>query len=407
MQEQAHSIEHGAPKPDNVAVTDRLQKIRDLLKEVRIAFPKDEARKEVSSNETTITFTEDEIARLTPSKLKGAVHYVPSTLREVIPERFVQNVRNLDLDPQEWKRAILKHPQLFYQLPETVNANIEQAAEKLGVSKAQYTKSALRQPSLFSFSPETINTNIEQAAEKLGVSKAQYVEAALKQPSLFSFSPETVNTHVEQAAEKLGVSKAQYTKTALRQPSLFAQSPETVNTNIEQAAEKLGVSKAQYVEAALKQPSLFTMSPGTIENKYKLYSKLINGPQREVSNRFLRLPALLTYAPERILAHYALAKLKGNTELRLSSLLKHPLRLAEEDLDSQTLEKYRNAYDYLVKLSKTRRQIKRNIARDAEHRAYESHARFIERYFGKSGEPLTKDDFAKIDELIESVSRKL
>jgi hypothetical protein len=43
----------------------------------------------------------------------------------------------------------LKRPQLLYQRPETLNANVEGSAGLLGLTKAQFIGVAVKQPQLF------------------------------------------------------------------------------------------------------------------------------------------------------------------------------------------------------------------------------------------------------------------
>jgi len=215
-------------QPSPESKKNKEQAIKDMLLNLKIEIVMPDGSKE------EIRFSEDEISERVLEELSG---YTIDTLLSIIPARFQENVRNLDIAPEKWKRAVLAQPSLFYQSPETINKNIEGAAQLLGISKREYVRAALEQPQLFYQSPETINKNIEGAAQLLGIGKEEYVKAALKRPSLFSRSPETINKNIEEAAQLLGISKREYVKAALEKPQLFYQSPETINKNIEEAAQ--------------------------------------------------------------------------------------------------------------------------------------------------------------------------
>ncbi|MGC8775924.1 MAG: hypothetical protein ACP5QN_01245 [Minisyncoccia bacterium] len=301
------------------------KEILDLLSKIQISTQDSEG------NEQIIQFSPEELQNIFTEKIEK---YRAETLRSIIPIRFNQNVKNLGINPKDWKRAVLQNTSLFVQ------------------------------------SPETINSNIEESARLLGLQKQQYVEAALKQPQL------------------------------------FYQSPETINSNIEESARLLGLQKQQYVEAALKQPQLFSQSPETIGIKYRLYLMFIQEKEEEIRNKILRNPIYLSYAPERLMAHYIIAKLKGQTSLTIENCKNNPDTFARKHLSSKDYEIYQIIYNYLRPLSEKRRKIKRKMSGvQKEVETTNRHAQFVLEYFGKNNEILTPEQREKIENLVNSIQR--
>jgi hypothetical protein len=107
---------------------------------------------------------------------------------EWLKNNFQENIKNLSLTPEDWKKCCLEHPKLFTISPETINNNIEGAARLLELSKEEYiNKAALKNPSLFAQSPEKVNSNIEGAAKLLELSKEEYINKAALKNYLHSF----------------------------------------------------------------------------------------------------------------------------------------------------------------------------------------------------------------------------
>ena len=298
-------------------LTQRQKEITQVLQETSIQVP---------GYAEPITFSQEDIDTIIT--FKCILWYSPETLREIIPPRFITNVANLGVSPKEWMKAALKRPQLFYQLPETIDKNITEAAALLGLEKEDYIKVALKQPQLFYQSPETINRNITETANLLGIeNKRDYIKAALKQPSLFCQSPETIDKNITESANLLGIEdKRDYIKATLRAPSLFAILPETVNTNIEEAATRLGFTKAQYLDIALRQPPLFYCSPVTVSENFKVV-KILAGNSDDIAREMVAdLPCLLAYAEERNLLHYIARQITG----RKTNLINNPQEIIIE-----------------------------------------------------------------------------
>ena len=211
------------------------------------------------------------------------------TLQKMIPERFIANCLQFNIDPIDWLKAATKYPQLLSMLPETINTNIESAAKLLGLNKDVYLRAALRQPSLFCFSPETIYKNIEKASIFLGINQKLFIRAAL-------------NT-----------------------PSLFYQSPETIKNNIGGSAELLGLSNEQYINMCILKSSLFTMQPQTVWGNFMTLSLLFDN-RKEAIDRVKYAPTYLTSSQEHNIIHLIARKITGNK----TNLLNNPRTYLEE-----------------------------------------------------------------------------
>ena len=109
-------------------LTQRQKEITQVLQETSIQVP---------GYAEPITFSQEDIDTIIT--FKCILWYRPETLREIIPPRFITNVANLGVSPKEWMKAALKRPQLFYQLPETIDKNIR------GRRSTRFRKRRLRQ----------------------------------------------------------------------------------------------------------------------------------------------------------------------------------------------------------------------------------------------------------------------
>jgi len=108
----------------------RKQEIIKVFQEMQIEVEEEGKNK-------VINFNLQEIEEIL--SFEHLLSYKSETLREIIPERFKQNLINFHITAEEWKRAALKQPSLFTQSPETINRNIEEAASLLGLEKKIYT----------------------------------------------------------------------------------------------------------------------------------------------------------------------------------------------------------------------------------------------------------------------------
>ena len=213
-------------------------------------------------------------------------------------EKVIQSAELMGVKKDQFVRAALKQPSLFYQSPKTLNSNVEGSTELMGITKDQFVRAALKRPSLFTQSPATLNSNVEGSTELMGITKDQFVPAALKHAPLFTQSPATLNSNVEGSAELMGITKDQFVRAALKRPQLFYQLPETLNSNVEGSTELMGITKNELVRAALKNPALFYQSPETISRHAALMNKMAekNLVPESVEDYYLNNPFLLSLA---------------------------------------------------------------------------------------------------------------
>jgi hypothetical protein len=175
-------------------------------------------------------------------------------------------------------KAAIKRPQLFYQLPETIEGNIRNLVCRFageGLDTAAYLKAAVKQPSLFCQSPETVEGNLRNLVCRCageGLDIAAYLTAALNRHQQYKHPPVTTARNTRLLVCRFageGLDATAYLKAALKRPSLFYLSPETTESNIRNLACRFageGLDAAAYLKAAVKQPSLFYQSPETIGN---------------------------------------------------------------------------------------------------------------------------------------------
>ena len=142
----------------------------------------------------------------------------------------------------------------------------ENSAKRLGMKKEDFVKAALKQPTLFYQSPDTINANIEGSAERLGIKKEDFVKAGLKQPQLFCQSPDTIlrnYKHVKAAAERGFIRTENLTEALLSFPTGLCYSPR--NTKL----------RAVHTFVSGKTFSLSTYFAGPCRDKNTLESDVI------------------------------------------------------------------------------------------------------------------------------------
>ena len=354
--EEALSSKQPVTQSQLPAQENRIQELRRVFSDFEVTKKNDKGGQE------TVSFSSKEVESIIANT--GIMRrHLPESIQSSLAIRFIENTDNLNIPISSWKGALLRFPHLFVLKPETINQNAESSSELLGVKKEEFIKAALKHPSLFAFKPETLNQNAESSSQMLGIEKGKFIELALKQSQL-----------------------------------LF-QKPETLNLNVEQSAEKLGVKKEEFIKAALKQSSLFYQDPKKTENIYNLYKNILPSIKPEI---LVKYPSLLCYSPERILSQYVISKMGHSELIRPSDLTKNPLTFAEEKLSLENMKLFRPAYEYLTALSNKMR--KRSRIRGEETKIYEQMTEFVEKFFGKKDELLTKE---KIKEFREFISKHI
>jgi hypothetical protein len=218
---------------------------------------------------------------------------------------------------QNYLKAAVKQPPLFYQAPATIIANIEGvAAHFRDLTISDYIQAAVKQPSLFYQSRATIIANIEGVAAHFhDLTTSDYIQAAVKQPSLFYQSPASIIANIEGVAAHFndhGLAIHAYLRAAVKQPSLFYQSPATIIANIENVAAHFhdhGLAIHAYFQAAVKQPPLFYQSPATIianiegvANHFHAHGLAIHDYLRAA----VKQPSLFCRSPTTIIRHVIL-----------------------------------------------------------------------------------------------------
>lgn len=154
-----------------------------------------ESLEELSIDGEPIFFTPDEVKKITTAS--NLQNFSSDTLSERIISNFKENITNLGISPQEWKKVVGRYPDLLWLNPDTILSNISVTANLLAVEVEQYTRAAIKHPRLIGQSPESIQTNIHEAAKLLGADINTYTEAALKSPGVISIPPDAVFDNFE------------------------------------------------------------------------------------------------------------------------------------------------------------------------------------------------------------------
>jgi hypothetical protein len=255
----------------------------------------------------------------------------------------------------DYLHSALKQPQLFYQSPATIIANIESVAGHFhdhGLTLTDYLHAAVKRPPLFCQSPATIIANIEGVAGHFrdhGLTLDNYLRAAVKQPPLFYQSPATIVANIGGAAGHFrdhGLTLDNYLRAAVKQPQLFHQAPATIIANIEGVAGHFhdhGLTLDNYLRAAVKQPPLFYQSPGTIIRHVTLIINLHHQgwlafpgeatpahPLKPMFDFLVKNPLLLCLSDDNYALREAYARLTGK-RFKGTSLLTRPRHQLEQE----------------------------------------------------------------------------
>ena len=364
---------------------DRKEKLGEVFRNLVIS------RGEGDKKESVV-FTPKQVERIISNE--QILHVLPETFKSISADRFLQNVDNLGISLSDWKKVVLKSPSFFLRNPETINKKVTDTSEKLGLAKETYVRSALRQPTVLHQDPETVNKNIEEASEKLGVTKDFYINAALKHPTLFYQNPETINNHIEGISNELGLTKEQVVKAAAKNPSIFSYNPKTIAKNVEESSEKLGLTREKFIEVAMRKSSLFTNDPDTMGNNFKVLESLFKMTNEDI----IKNPTFLTYAPEKNIAFYITEKITGKN-MSFGNLTKNQLDFAKKQLAAEDYQKFELCYDYLDKLSRKMRKREKDSGESSK--VYDEMINFTEKFFGKPGEPLDREQLKTFEKYIE------
>ena len=161
------------------------KEISEFFLNLKIQFNKEE-----SGFDQIIDFSEEDIKKLFFTSLTKDIFRRYLDKPDLVKERFKENVDQFNISADEWKQAALKQPQLFYQSPETLNANISRSSELMGIDKNDFVKAALKQPQLFCQSPETLFSNFKALAILFDNDDIKTRKFVLKNPVALCYSQE-------------------------------------------------------------------------------------------------------------------------------------------------------------------------------------------------------------------------
>ena len=168
--------------------------------------------------------------------------------------------------------------------------NAKTSADLFKIPEQEFVKAALKQPSLFYQKPETLKMNVKTSADLFKISEQEFVKAALRQSQLFYQKPETLKMNIKTSADLFKIPEQEFVKAALRQSPLFFQKPETLKYNISQVAKMLGIKQENVISLAKTYPPIFCLKPETTVKKVKLiqyYKKLQGKDNNKLSFRMV------------------------------------------------------------------------------------------------------------------------
>jgi hypothetical protein len=141
------------------------------------------------------------------------------------------------------ERSITNSTSTFFDFRRKIHAVPEHFAPA-SLTLEDYLRAAVKQPPLFYLSPNTIIANVEGVARHFhdhGLTISHYLRTAVKQPQLFYQSPKTIIANIEGVTRHFhdhGLTVEDYLRAAVRHPPLFARSPKTIIANIEGIARR-------------------------------------------------------------------------------------------------------------------------------------------------------------------------
>ena len=289
--------------------------------------------------------------------------YIFKLSENKISQIIEQAANLLNIPPESYVKAALKHIALLWQTPELTINNVDKTCELLDIEKDKYIQAALKQPTILSLRPDTVNSNVNKVAELLNIDKKTiieiaykypgilyqkadttfkkvcdtaklleidtntFIQCAIKHPALFSIAPKTIIENITKSAEMLNLDKKSYIKAALKRPSLFYQKPETIVNNIKKTSEYLNIDKNYFAKAALKQPQLFYQKPETLLDNATKAAKLIGMDLHSFIQVAIKQPQIFYQNPESIASNLNKAAKLLNLSLNdyISIVLKQPV----------------------------------------------------------------------------------
>lgn len=250
---------------------------------------------------TTAAMLECDINTFMKAVLKSSATALFTLDPEIIKRNVQENSEKLGCTFEEFTRAALKQPSLFYQKPETIINNVTESSKQFGFTKKEFVNAALKQPGLFQLKAETIMKNLTDSAKFFDCTIKEFTKIALIQPQLFYQKPETLINNIKESSKLLKCSVEKYVKIGLKQPSLFFTKPITLLKNIEKSSELLRCSFEDFVKAGLKQPNLFYQKPETLMDNATKSSELLNCSFEKFVKAGLQQPQLFCLKPETLL----------------------------------------------------------------------------------------------------------
>jgi hypothetical protein len=250
-------------------------------------------------------------------------------------------------------------------------------------------------------SPDTLKQNFQarfsEAVSLLGVKPEEWKEAIVREPSLLQILPGKLQANMKDLGRRLSLDYDSIRAINRQSPRLWQEAPATIERNVTESAGLLGVSVHRFIEAGKRRAQLFGSRPATLKRKADLYQTYF---QLE-TDRILRKPSLLAPSPERILSHYVIGRLARHKPA-VNILLADPLSEARQVLDSREFEKFKIIYSQLTALSQQKRKRQRKLGATEELKVYDEMCAFIDKYFGRPGQPMNYDALNRLATTLEA-----
>ncbi|MBU0579919.1 MAG: hypothetical protein KKA19_01980 [Candidatus Margulisbacteria bacterium] len=193
------------------------------------------------------------------TRFKG---YPLETLRELIPNRFAENMRNFNLSVEQWKKATEDLSSLYINSPDTMKNNVILNAEYLGISFAEYVALALPWPKLFTLPLNSLKANIRDNAQLLHLSEKEYINKGLKRGQYFIIYKKMLSAKIRTYTRVLKISKRKVLEILRKDMRLIVRKPKAILNNIDESARAIGISREEFLRYG--KTSLFTNDPSKI-----------------------------------------------------------------------------------------------------------------------------------------------
>lgn len=243
-------------------------------------------------------------------------------------------------DPQRLEKfaSVCKRSgfRLLNSLPETIEKNATEAAEKLAMSRSDYVDQAIKggylamlgypadtvknrivemaklfgvpeeraerairlRASMICHEPKDLLARAEAMSEHFGMSLQQAKKLGMDYPVTLTLTLERLTHNIDTLSELTGLERAKIVRAATIEGSIFSQTPENVNANLSAGAACMGMTLEEYLPLCLRRPTLFALTGERVQSNIEQSAELLHISRDDFIAMAKRSPELLTLKPE-------------------------------------------------------------------------------------------------------------